>query len=64
MCTDTPDEHFILDFHPHHPEVLIGNPCSGHGLKFSPVNREIAATWLTGRSVPFELSLFSPGRFC
>jgi sarcosine oxidase len=43
MFTNTPDEHFILDIHPEHPQIVIGSPCSGHGFKFSSVMGEILA---------------------
>ena len=33
MFTNTPDEHFILDLHPAHPQVVLASPCSGHGYK-------------------------------
>src|SRR5205823_7471607 len=42
--TDTPDEHFILDFHPAYRQVLVLCPCSGHGFKFSSVIGELPAT--------------------
>ena len=35
MYTNTPDENFIIDFHPEHKNILIASPCSGHGFKFS-----------------------------
>ncbi|MFI5449227.1 MAG: N-methyl-L-tryptophan oxidase [Candidatus Bathyarchaeia archaeon] len=41
--TNTPDEHFIMDFHPKHKNVILISPCSGHGFKFSSVIGEIAA---------------------
>lgn len=63
MYTNTPDEHFILDYHPAYPQVLIASPCSGHGFKFSPVIGEIAATLLNGGTPPFDLSLFRLDRF-
>jgi sarcosine oxidase len=63
MYTNTPDEHFILDFHPKAPQVLIISPCSGHGFKFAPVIGEIAASLLTGETPPFDLSLFKVSRF-
>jgi sarcosine oxidase len=63
MYTNTPDEHFILDYHPAYPQVLIVSPCSGHGFKFSPVIGELAAGLLNGQSRPFDLSLFSLRRF-
>ncbi len=41
--TMTPDEHFILDRHPAHPQIVIASPCSGHGFKFAPVIGRILA---------------------
>ena len=35
MYTNTPDEHFIIDYHPQYKNIVIGSPCSGHGFKFS-----------------------------
>lgn len=43
MFTNTPDEHFVLDRHPNHPQVWIASPCSGHGFKFASVVGEIMA---------------------
>jgi sarcosine oxidase len=43
LFTNTPDEHFLLDVHPDHPQVAIASPCSGHGFKFSSVVGEIMA---------------------
>jgi sarcosine oxidase len=63
MYTNTPDEHFILDHHPGHPQVVIASPCSGHGFKFSPVIGEIAATLLQDKPPQFDLGLFQIGRF-
>ena len=33
--TNTPDTHFLIDFHPSFPNVLVSSPCSGHGFKFA-----------------------------
>jgi len=63
MYTNTPDEHFLFDWHPRFPQVLIASPCSGHGFKFSPVIGELAATLLSGGTPPFDLSLFKLSRF-
>ncbi|HTL56648.1 MAG TPA: N-methyl-L-tryptophan oxidase [Candidatus Limnocylindrales bacterium] len=63
MYTNTPDEHFILDFHPQWPQVLIASPCSGHGFKFAPVIGEVATTLLLGDMPHFDLSLFKLSRF-
>lgn len=41
MYTMTPDEHFILDVHPQHANVVFGAGFSGHGFKFAPVIGEI-----------------------
>jgi sarcosine oxidase len=58
MYTNTPDEHFLIDRHPSHPEVLLVSPCSGHGFKFSAAIGEVVADLvLSGRS-QFDLSLF------
>ena len=43
MFTNTADRHFVLDFHPDEPNVVIGSACSGHGFKFAPVVGEILA---------------------
>ncbi len=43
MFTNTPDEHFIIDRHPEHPQVILASPCSGHGYKFCSVIGEILA---------------------
>jgi len=48
MFTNTPDEHFIIDHHPEHPQVVVASPCSGHGYKFCSVIGEILADLATG----------------
>jgi sarcosine oxidase len=62
MYTNTPDEHFILDWHPLHPQVLLASPCSGHGFKFSSVIGELAAMLLRAQRPSFDLSLFRINR--
>jgi sarcosine oxidase len=51
MFTNTPDEHFILDRHPDHRQVVLASPCSGHGYKFCSVIGEILADLATGDGV-------------
>jgi len=63
MYTNTPDEHFLIDAHPAHPEVLIASPCSGHGFKFSPAVGELLADLATGEAPSFDLTPFSASRF-
>ncbi len=63
MYTNTPDYHFLIDFHPDHPQVLIASPCSGHGFKFAPAIGEVLADLLTEGRTDFDLSPFSLARF-
>jgi sarcosine oxidase len=53
--TNTPDEHFIVDFHPEHPQVILASPCSGHGYKFCSVMGEILADLATGRRTRHDI---------
>jgi glycine/D-amino acid oxidase-like deaminating enzyme len=62
MYTNTPDEHFLLDFHPQYPQVLLVSPCSGHGFKFSSAIGEIAAQLISGNPPQFDLSPFKAQR--
>ena len=48
LFTNTPDEHFVIDRHPDHPQVVLASPCSGHGYKFCSVVGEILAELATG----------------
>ncbi|MEM6284491.1 MAG: FAD-dependent oxidoreductase, partial [Chloroflexota bacterium] len=43
MYTVTPDNHFIIDFHPESERVVIASPCSGHGFKHSAAVGETLA---------------------
>jgi sarcosine oxidase len=58
MYTNTPDEHFWIDWHPDHEQVLIASPCSGHGFKFSGVIGEVLADLLISGQSRFDLSAF------
>ncbi|MGI4955162.1 MAG: N-methyl-L-tryptophan oxidase [Janthinobacterium lividum] len=51
MFTNTPDEHFILDHHPEHKQVVLASPCSGHGYKFCSVVGEILADLAMGDGI-------------
>jgi monomeric sarcosine oxidase len=51
MYTLTPDEHFLVDRHPRHPQVVFAAGLSGHGFKFTSVLGEVLAELaLDGRS--------------
>lgn len=58
MYTNTPDEHFWIDRHPEHAQVMIVSACSGHGFKFSSAIGELLAQQMTGRPPSFDLSVF------
>ena len=58
MFTNTPDDHFILDMLPGHPEVVVASPCSGHGFKFASVIGEALADLAITGSYEHDLSLF------
>ncbi|MDB4876817.1 MAG: dependent oxidoreductase [Gemmatimonadetes bacterium] len=48
LYTNTPDQHFLIDAHPDHPNVVIASACSGHGFKFAPAVGEIVGNLVTG----------------
>jgi len=58
MFTNTPDEHFILDFHPEFPQVAVASPCSGHGFKFCSVVGEIMADLVEHGTTRHNISRF------
>lgn len=47
LYTMTPDEHFVLDLHPVHRNVVIAAGFSGHGFKFASVVGSILADLAT-----------------
>ena len=59
LYTSLPDEHFLIDRHPAHPEVLIVSPCSGHGFKFCPVIGELTADLVERNTTRHPIQLFS-----
>jgi len=63
MYTTAPDHHFIVGLHPHHPEVVIASPCSGHGFKFASVMGEILADLAATGATRHPIGLFDPRRF-
>lgn len=58
LYTDTPDYHFLLDWHPGHKNVIICSPCSGHGFKFSAVVGEIVADMVMKGTTGYDTPLF------
>ncbi|MGH9218228.1 MAG: N-methyl-L-tryptophan oxidase [Vicinamibacterales bacterium] len=61
--TLTPDHHFVVGAHPHHPNVVVASPCSGHGYKFASVIGEILADLATSGVTRHPIDLFAPSRF-
>jgi len=53
---NSPDGHFVLDFHPRYRNVLIACGLSGHGFKFAPVLAEALAdlTFEGGTTLPVD----------
>ena len=63
LFENTPDEHFLLGFHPEHENVVVAGGGSGHGFKFASVVGEIVAQLVRGESPPLDIGLLSPQRF-
>ena len=62
MYTNTPDENFIIDYHPAFGNIIITSPCSGHGFKFSSLTGRILSDMALGNDTGFDLSPFSLSR--
>ena len=58
-----PKKHFIVDQHPHHPQVVIGAGFSGHGFKFTTLMGKMLADLAVEGSTPHDTSLFKVTRF-
>jgi glycine/D-amino acid oxidase-like deaminating enzyme len=63
LFTNSPDEHFILDSHPGHPQVVIAAGFSGHGYKFCSVVGEIMADLALNARTRFDITMFRLARF-
>lgn len=63
LFTNSPDEHFILDLHPEHPQVAIASACSGHGFKFCSVVGEIMVDLVLDGCTRFDINMFRLSRF-
>ncbi len=58
LYTNTRDEHFLVDRHPAHRQVVVTSACSGHGFKFGPVIGEIVADLILDRPPKFDIGMF------
>jgi monomeric sarcosine oxidase len=61
--TLSPDEHFLLDVHPHHPQISFAAGLSGHGFKFTPVLGEALADLATEGKTKLPIGFLGLGRF-
>jgi sarcosine oxidase len=59
----TPDEHFVIDVHPQHPQVAIAAGFSGHGFKFASVVGQILADLAEHGKTSLPIDMFRIGRF-
>lgn len=63
MFSNSPDDHFIIDQHPEHPEIHFSAGFSGHGYKFASVIGEILADLSIQGQTEHDISLFRLDRF-
>jgi len=63
IYNNTPDDDFIIDWHPQLERVLVVTGFSGHGFKFGPTIGRIAADLVRRRVTPFNIDRFSFARF-
>jgi sarcosine oxidase len=63
LFENTPDEHFLVDFHPHAPNVVCLGGGSGHGFKFCGVLGEIAADLALDGETRHDIGLLGLARF-
>jgi len=63
VYNNTPDDDFIIDWHPEFDRVLITTGFSGHGFKFGPTIGRLAAELLMTGRASFNIDRFSLTRF-
>lgn len=63
MYTMSPDGHFVLDFHPSDPRVVVACGFSGHGFKFASVIGKLAVDMVTKVEQPEAARFLSLARF-
>lgn len=63
VYNNTPDDDFVIDWHPQVEGVLVVTGFSGHGFKFGPTIGRIAADLLISGRTSFNISRFRLARF-
>ena len=58
LYTETPDEDFIIDSHPHCPDMLVAAGFSGHGFKFCSLVGRIMSELATNGETDFDIHPF------
>jgi sarcosine oxidase len=58
LFTNSPDNNFIIDTHPDHPQVCFASACSGHGFKFASVVGEVLADLAERGTTRHNIELF------
>ena len=62
LYNNTPDDDFVIDWHPEIQNVLVVTGFSGHGFKFGSVIGRIAAELLRSGQTSYNIERFSIGR--
>jgi sarcosine oxidase len=63
LFTNTPDERFVIDTHPEHPQVAVAAGFSGHGFKFSSVVGSAVADLVEDGETDHPIDQFAIDRF-
>ena len=63
LYTETPDKDFIIDTHPHCPNILFAAGFSGHGFKFCSVVGRIMAELALNGTTKIDISPLRLARF-
>jgi sarcosine oxidase len=63
LFTNTPDEHFIIDVLPDHPQVSVAAGFSGHGFKFASVVGELLGDLALEGKTRHNIDLLKIDRF-
>jgi monomeric sarcosine oxidase len=63
LYTMSPDEHFIVDRHPEHANVVFAAGLSGHGFKFTAVLGRVLADLALDRGTDLPVDFLSLKRF-
>ena len=64
LYTMSPDEHFIVDRHPEHANVVFAAGLSGHGFKFVPVLGQVLAELALDGGTAQPIDFLSLSRLC